>query len=436
MTDLQVSVEALDGLEKRMTVTIPAERIEKEIDTRLLSVGRKAKLKGFRPGKVPPKVIRQHYGAGVREEVLNEIVQSSYSAALDQEKLRPAAMPKLEQGSAEAGDDFAYSATFEVYPEFKLDGLDELVVNRAETEIGDQDIDEMIETLRKQRATWTPVERNAADGDKVKVDFEGKVKGEPIEGGAGQDVEIVIGQGQMLEEFEKNLLGVSVGDEKTFKLKFKKDYQAEDLAGKKAEFTVNVKEIAEQELPALDTEFAKTFGIESGDLDEFRADVRKNMEREADSMIQADVKRQIMEQLLGANPIEIPSALTQGEAGNLRKEAMRNLGIEDEHTDDPRVPALDAYQEPAERRVRLSLLVGAVIEENSLEVDRDRVKAKVDEICAPYEKPEEFKKLYYQNPQLLQQIENMVLEEQVIDWLVSKAKLTVTPKGFGELRNS
>ena len=433
MADMQVSVEALDGLEKRMTVTIPAERIEKEIDTRLLSVGRKARLKGFRPGKAPPKVIRQHYGAGVREEVLNEMVQSSYSAALDQEKLRPAALPRLEQQSAQAGHDFAYTATFEVYPEFELQGLDGLAVDKAETEIAGKDVDEMIETLRKQRATWVPVERRAADGDRVIVDFEGKVKDEPIEGGIGKDVEIVIGQGQMLEDFEKHLLGLSAGEEKSFKLKFKKDYRAEDLAGKKATFTVNVKEVAAQELPAVDEEFVKAFGIESGDLGAFRADVTKNMEREAGSMIQSDVKRQVMEQLLEANPIEIPSALIQNEAANLRKEAMRNLGIPDDETDDPRVPSLEVYQEPAERRVRLGLLVGAIIEENDLEVDRERVKLKVDDICAPYENPEEFKKLYFQNPQLLQQVENMVLEEQVVDFLVSRAKLTLTPRAFGEL---
>ncbi len=435
MTDLKVSVEALEGLEKRMTVTIPATRIENEIDTRLLSVGRKAKLKGFRPGKVPPKVIRQHYGAGVREEVLNEMIQSSYSAALDQEKLRPAAMPTLEQGSAEIGDDFAFSATFEVYPEFTLDGLDGFKVERAETEIGDQDVDEMIETLRTQRATWNPVERKAADGDKVTVDFEGKIKDEPIEGGVGQDVEIIIGQGQMIEDFEKNIIGLSVGDEKTFNLKFRKDYQAEELAGKKASFTVNVKEVAEQELPELDAEFVKAFGIESGDPDAFRADVRKNMLREAEAMIQSDEKRQVMEQLLDSNPIEIPSALIHSEAGNLRKEAMRNLGVDEANAEDSRVPPLETYLEAAERRVRLSLLVGAVVEENKLEVDRDRVKGKVDEICAPYEKPEEFKKLYFQNPQLLQQVESMVLEEQVVEWLVSKADLTVTSKGFSELRN-
>ena len=436
MADLQVSVEALEGLEKRMTVTIPAALIEAEIDTRLLSVGRKAKLKGFRPGKVPPKVIRQHYGAGVRQEVLNEMVQSSYTAALDQEKLRPAAMPTLEQSAPESGADFSFSATFEIFPEFQLDGLDKLEVERIETEIGDQDVDDMLQTLRAQRATWNPVERKVADGDKVTVDFEGKVKDQPIEGGVGQDVEIIIGQGQMLEEFEKNLLGLSVGDEKTFNLKFKKDYQAEELAGKKASFTVNVKGIAGQELPDLDEEFVKSFGVESGDMDVMLTDVRKNMEREAEAMIQADLKRQVMDHLLATNPIDIPSALIQSEAGNLQSEAKRNLGIKDEGVNDPRVPSLDTYLEAAERRVRLGLLVSAVIEENSLKVEQSRVRDKIDEMCAPYEKPEEFKQIYFQNPQLLAQVESGVLEEQVTEWLVAQAKLTVTPKAFSELRDS
>jgi len=435
MTDLQVSVEALEGLEKRMTVTIPASRIEKEIDTRLLSVGRKARMKGFRPGKIPPKVIRRQYGAEVREEVLNEMIQTSYSAALEKEKLRPAAMPTLEQGSAETGDDFAFSATFEVYPEITLEGLDGFEVERAETAIDDQDVDEMIETLRTQRATWKPVERKAVEGDKVTIDFAGTIKDKPIEGGAGQDVQIIIGQGRMLEDFEKNLVGLSAGDEKTFKLKFGKDYQAEELAGKKASFTVNVKEVAEQELPELDAEFVRTFGVDSGDLDAFRTDVRKNMEREAEAMIRSDEKRQVMEQLLDTNPIDIPTALIGKEAENLRTEAMRNLGVEEANADDSRVPPLEAYLDAAERRVRLSLLVGAIIEENGLVVDRDRVTEKVDEICAPYDKPEEISKLYFQNPQLLAQVENAVMEEQVIEWLVSNADLKVVPKKFSELRN-
>ena len=433
--NLQVSVEAVKGLEKRMTVTIPADQIEQEVTTRLKKVGNTAKLKGFRPGKVPAKIIRQQYGAGVRQEVLNEMVQSSYTAAIDQEALKPAAMPTVEPADADDGNDFTYVATFEVFPEFELKALKDFPVERAETEIGDADIDEMIDTLRSQRADWTPVERQSADGDQVTIDFEGTLKGEPLEGGSGQDADIVIGQGQMLEDFEKNLLGLSAGDEKTFKLKFPKDYQATEIAGQKAEFKINVKAVAEQSLPEVDAEFVKGFGIESGDVEAFRQDVRNNMEREAKAMIDSEVKRQVMEHLLETNPIEVPSALITSEADNLRKEALRNLGLPEDAPDGPNVPALDSYLEAAERRVRLSLLVGAVIEENSLQVDRDRVRDKLDEICAPYEQPDEIKKIYMQNPQLMGQIESMVLEEQVVDWLVSQAKLTVTPKAFGELRN-
>lgn len=435
MTDLQVSVESLEGLQRRMTVTIPASNIEQEVSVRLEKVGRNAKLKGFRPGKAPEKVIRQHYGVQVREEVLSDLIQSTYSAAIEKENLRPAALPTLEQGQTEVGADFAYSATFEIYPEIELAKFDDMKVERAETEIGAADVDEMIDTLREQRADWTTVDRPAADGDKVTVDFDGKINGEPVTDGTGTDVEIILGKGRMLEEFEKNIPGMSATDEKSFDVTFAEDYQAEELAGKTANFTVTVKSVAEQQLPELDADFVKTFGVESGDVEAFRADVCKNMEREAAAMILADVKRQVMEQLLEANPIDIPAALTEREAESLRSEALRKLGVTDEKADDPRVPPIDAYRDAAERRVRLGLLIGAVIEDNGLSVDRERVKDKVDEICAPYDKPEEFKKLYFQNPQLLEQVESVVLEEQVVEWLVAQAELTVSPKAFSELRN-
>jgi len=238
-----------------------------------------------------------------------------------------------------------------------------------------------------------------------------------------------------LDEFEKNSPGMSATEEKSFDVTFADDYHAEELGGKTANFTVLVKAVAEQQLPALDEDFVKSFGVESGDIEAFRNDVRKNMEREAGAMILADVKRQVMEHMLEANPIGIPAALTDREAASLRSEALRKLGVTDESADDPRVPPIDAYRDAAERRVRLSLLVGAVIEENGLTVDRERVKDKVDEICAPYDKPEEFKKLYFQNPQLLEQVESVVLEEQVVEWLVAKAELTVSTKAFRELRN-
>jgi trigger factor len=433
MTDLQVSVETREGLERRIKVQIPADRIEDEVNSRLQRVGRTAKLKGFRPGKIPAKVIRQHYGGQIRQEVLQAIVESSYSEAITQEKLRPAAVPTIEPENAGAGDDFTYTATFEIYPDVKLAGLDGLKVERPQTEIEAADLDEMIETLRKQRATWLPVERSAAEGDQVTVDFEGSLKGEPIANGSGKEVPIVLGQGQMLADFEKNLIGLKSGSEKAFKLKFPKDYHAEELAGQKVDFQVNIGGVAEQQLPDVDQEFIKALGVASGDADDFREDVRSNMVREVDSRIKAEIKRQLMEQLMEANPIDLPAVLIEREAASLRDESMRNLGITDPQ--DPQAPGLDAFREAAERRVRLGLLVSAVIEENKLEVDRERVKQKVDEMCAPYDQPEEIRKLYYQNPQLLSQVENLVMEDQVVEWLVSKATVKDKVISFNDLMN-
>jgi len=431
MTDMRVSVASGSGLERRMTVEIPATKIESEIDTRLTKVRRSAKLKGFRPGKVPPKVIRERYGLQVRQEVLQDMIQSSYSTAIEQENLRPAAMPTIEPGDGAEGDDFAFTAVFEVYPDVSIAGLDKLKVAQPETEIEDSDVDEMIETLRQQHADWSPVEQKSGDGDRVTVDFEGTLKGEKFEGGAGTDVPVVIGQGQMLEDFEKNLKGLKAGDEKSFKMKFPKDYHSSELAGQKVEFAVVVKEVAAQVLPDVDEEFVKKFGVDGGDVETFRADVRKNMVREAEARNKAEIKRQVMEGLLDANPIEVPGALVDQEAVSLRSESLRNMGITDEN--DPNVPPAEQFRDPAERRVRLGLLVSAVIQDNEIEVDRDLVKAKVDEVVAPYDEPDEIRKMYFQNPQLMSQVENLVLEEQVIAWLVDKATVTTKKVAFSEL---
>jgi len=432
MTDLQVSVEAREGLQRRIKVQIPADRIETEINARLRTVRKSAKLKGFRPGKVPPKVIQQRYGGQVRQEVLQDIVQSSYTEAISREKFRPAGTPTIEPEQIETGKDFSFTATFEIYPDFKIRGLDKLKVEKPGTEIKDSDVDEMIETLRQQRATWSVVDRKAAQGDQVTVDFEGTLKGEPIENGKGEQVPIVLGESQMLEDFEKNLIGLAGGDEKTFKLKFPKDYQASELAGKKVSFDVKVTEVAEPQLPEFDEEFIRAFGITSGTVDDFRQDVLDNMSRELDNKIKTEVKAQVMTQLLDTNPIDIPAVLVEREAGQLQSEAMRNMGVSDPQEG----PALESFREAAERRVRLGLLIGAVIEENELKVDRDRVKEKVDEMCASYENPEEIRRIYYQNPQLLSQVEGVVMEEQVVEWMIAQAKMEVKPTDFTELMNA
>jgi trigger factor len=431
MTEVQVSVESQEGLQRKMRVQVPADRIEQEVENRLRNVGRSARLKGFRPGKAPPRVIRQRYGGQVRQEVLEEFLQTSYSEAISRENLRPAGGPRIEPETVEEGKDLTYTATFEIYPDVELQGLDAMKIVRPDITVGESDVDDMLETLRKQRSTWSAVERAAADGDRVTIDFEGTVKGEPIEGGQGEQVPMVLGSGQMLPDFEKNLAGLSAGDGKTFKLKFPKDYHANELAGQKASFAVKVSEVAERLLPDLDQEFVKGFGIESGEIDDFRTDVRRNMEREAAAKAQAEVKRQAMEALLQANPIQIPAVLVEQQAAGLQSETMRSMGIEDPDKAPPR----ESFRDTAEKRVRLGLLVGAVIRENQIEVDRDRLNVKVDEMCASYQDPEAVRKIYFQNQELLGQVESLVLEEQVVEWLVSQAAVENKPTSFHDLMN-
>jgi trigger factor len=426
---MQVSVEVSSGLERRMRVQVPAEKIDKEVESRLQKVGRSAKIKGFRPGKVPAKVIRQQYGSEVRQEVLQEVLQSSYSEAVMQEKLQPAGGPTIEPENLEEGKDLTYTAVFEVYPEFELKGLAKIKVQQPETTIQDADIDTMMENLRKQRASWSAVERKAADGDQVTLDFTGTLKGEPFEGGTAEAFPVVLGEGAMLPDFEKNLKGVAAGEEKSFKMKFPKDYHATELAGEKVEFAINVSEVAEQVLPEVDAEFVKTYGFESGELADLRKDIVANMERELEAKTKADVKKQLLEGLLDSNSIELPAVLVQQECESMQKEAMQRMGI----TDESQAPIADSFSETAEKRVRLGLLMSAAIRENDLELDSDRVTAKVDEICAPYDNPDEIRNIYLQNPQFLGQIESMVLEEQVVEWLVAQAKVSAKTMAFKEL---
>jgi len=426
---MQVSIETSAGLERRMRVQVPAEKIDKEVESRLQTVGRSAKLKGFRPGKIPPKVIRQHYGSQVRQEVLQEILQSSYSEAVVQEKLRPAGGPSIEPESLDEGQDLAYTAVFEVYPEFEVKGLDSIKVNRPEVELADPDVDTMIENLRKQRASWEDVERKAAEGDQVTLDFDGTLKGEPFEGGSAKDFPVVLGEGAMLADFEKNLPGLKAGDEKSFKLKFPKDYHAAELAGQKVEFAIKVSKVAEQQLPDLDEEFIKAYGVESGSEEDLRADLRKNMQRELDAKTRGEVRRQLLDGLLAGNPVELPDVLVSQECESLQKETMQRAGI----ADPEQAPQLESFKEDAKKRVRLGLLMTEILSANKLELDRDLVNAKVDEMCAPYDNPEEIRNIYLQNPQFLGQIENMALEEQLIDWLTEQAQVGTKKMTFTEL---
>lgn len=429
MSDMQVSLEAGSGLERRMRVQVPAGRIEQEVEARLRDAGRSASLKGFRRGKAPAHVIRQRFGAQIRQEVLQDVVQSSYSEAIAKENLRPVAAPAIEADPLESGKDFSFTAVFEIYPEFKVEGLDRLSVERPEIQVDETDIDRTVDRLRRQKGNWKTVDRPAAQGDRLVVDFVGRLNGEAIEGGKAELLEIVIGEGRMLEEFETSLVGMLRDEEKSFAVRFPADYHEPKLRDQDVVFDVRVSDIAELELPPLESEFIKGCGAVSGELGELRWLIRQSLEREAASRVQADVRRQIMEQLLAGNPVEVPAVMVDREAVALQSDGMRNLGLKNAQS----APPADAYREVAKRRVRLGLIIGALIREYDLKIDEARVDNRLDELCQSYDRPEEAKKLYLQSPVLMERIENSVMEEQAMAWLVDRAQVTSKPVALSDL---
>jgi trigger factor len=428
---MQVTVESTGALERRMRVELPAERIEQEVNSRLKSVGRTAKLKGYRPGKVPPKVVKQRYGKQIREEVLSELMRKSYTDAVMQENLNPAGGPQIEPEISKDDNNFAYVATFEIMPKIELKGLDKLKVEMAEVTIDDSDMDDMLLRLRKQKASWETVERKSADGDRVVVDFTGTLKGEAFDGGTGTEVPVVLGQGQMLPDFEKALFGIQAGDEKSFKVKFPKDYHAEDLAGKKVDFAITTHRVEEEILPPVDDKLAEAFEVTEGGMDQFLKDVKENMTREAEAKVKGDVREQIMDALLEANSIDIPQTLKQQEMHSLQHDAMQRLGIEDHD----QAPPIGNFEEMGEKRVRLSLLVSQLIADQNLTVDEDKVRERVEEMCSSYENSEDMVEMYMSNPQVVQQVQPMVLEQQAIDWLLENGKTTNKKVSFTEYMN-
>jgi trigger factor len=431
MEELEVSLEAGTGLERRLQVRVSAKRIEREVEVRLRSVGRNANLKGYRPGKVPEKVIRQRFGEQVRREVLQDIIQSTYGEALNRQQLRPAGEPQIEAApeAGAKGADFAYTASFEVFPEFTVRGLDAVAITRPEPAFDDADLEFISNNLRRQRSHWHAADREARQGDRVVVDFQGRLNGAPMPGGDGEKVTIELGAGRMVEDFERQLVGVKAGESRDIRVRFPVDYPNRELAGQTADFSVQVGEVAEQHLPEVDEEFIRAFGVESGSRDDFIRDLRDIMGDEFTARARADVKRQLLEQLLTSNPIEIPVILVEQEATSLQSDAMRRLGV----SDPGQAPALESFRQTAERRVRLGLLIGELIREQGLVVDREKVRERIEQLSSGYDNPDEIRKLYYQTAQLLSQVESSVLEEQVVDWLAGRAAVTPKPTTFRAL---
>ena len=413
-----------------MEVQVPAVEIDKAVDERLQRLSRTVRLKGFRPGKVPVKVVRQQFGQQVRQEVLNDVVQSSFAEAVDQEKLTPAGGPRIEPINVGDGD-LKYRAVFEIVPQIELKGLETLPVERPVADVSEADIDAMIQNLREQKPTFTSVEREAWDTDRVTIDFNGTIDGQPFEGGSGENIPIVLGAGRMLADFEAGLVGAKGGEQRTIKLTFPQNYGAPALAGKQAEFAVSVKSVEERHLPELDEEFCKLYGVEQGGIEQLRREVEENMRRELADAIRARLKKQVLDGLAAANAIELPKSMVDAQVRDMQIDAARRMGARDAS----QIPPPDAFQEAARRRVQLSLLVSEVIKNANIQVNQAQVQQRFQELAQQYPDALQAVEQYRTNPQMRRQMEAAVLEDQVVDWLLERARVTDKESSFKELMN-
>jgi len=417
---MQVSVENTSTLECRMTIGVPAERIETEVNKRLQQTARKAKIPGFRPGKVPMSVIRQRYEDGARQDALGDLIQATFYEAVVEQKLNPAGAPSVEPKSFEKGKDLEYVATFEVFPEFTVAGFESVAVERLSADVADSDLDNMLEILRKQNVRFEETDRAAQNEDQLNIDFVGKIDGEEFAGGSATGTQLVLGSARMIPGFEDALVGAKAGEKRVLTLTFPEDYQNLELAGKPVEFDVTVNTVSEPKLPELNEAFFNQFGIKETGIEGFRTEVRKNMERELRQAIKSKVKNQVMDGLLAANPIEVPKALLENEVNRLRVQAVQQFGG---NIKPDQLPA-ELFEEQAKRRVELGLIVAEVVKQFDLKPDEDRVRELIKEMASAYQEPEQVVSWYYKNEQQMNEVRSVVLEEQVVDTVLQKASVT------------
>ncbi|MGM0926581.1 MAG: trigger factor [Pseudomonadota bacterium] len=418
---MQVSVDTTSQIERRITVQVPAAEIDEAVNARLKDAAKNVRMDGFRRGRVPMSVIRQRYGSDVRNEVVGEVMRERYVRAISEHELNPAGFPQIEPTVNEAGKDLEFVATLEVYPEVELAPIEGTEVERPVVEVTEADVDEMIDTLRKQNAAWEAVERAAEDGDQVTIDFQGFLGDEPFEGGSAEGHDLVIGSGSFIPGFEEQLIGAQAGEEKEIKVTFPEDYQAENLAGQEATFKVKAHAVKGQTLPEVDAEFVQKFGVEDGDLDKFRAEVKKNMTREASQAVDNRVKQQVLTAMQKANEIPVPQALVQQETDGLKRQAAQQFGL-GEDFDVSQLPN-ELFEEQARSRVEVGLLLAEVIKANELEASDDEIRAKVQELAEQYQEPEQVVEHYMGNDQLKTQVKSAILEEKAVDVLLGQASV-------------
>ena len=430
---MQVSVETTQGLERRLTITVPAATVDAAVRKELNGLAKTRRIDGFRPGKAPVAIIKKMFGAMAHARVADEMMQNNFIKAIIESKLSPAGAPTMDPKEIKEGQDFEFTATFEVYPEFEVAGLESIKVEKPVASVKDADLANMIDTLRKQHATWSDVDVAAANGMRVTLDFVGSIDGEEFDGGKAEGFTLELGAGRMIPGFEDAILGKKAGDEFTIEVTFPADYHAEALKGKAAKFASKLNKVEEQVLPELTEEFVKRFGIESGSVEELKAEVRKNMERELAQALKNSVKEQVLNGLVEANQIDLPKAAVAQEIDTLRQQALQRFGGF-QGGNAPELPA-ELFQAQAERRVRVGLLLGDVIRTNEIKADDARVTSIIESMATAYEDPKEVIEYYQKNEQMLNGVRNLAVEDQAIDLILSKAQVTEKEVAFDDVIN-
>jgi trigger factor len=426
---MQVSLSDTGGLSRRLEVAVPATEVAQEVQQRLKRLSRTARLKGFRPGKAPLAVITKQFGEQVRAEVLSDLMRSSFAQAVTEQRLRPAGGPRIEPIALGPESDLKYAAHFEVLPEIKVASVEALAIERPSAAVTEADIDAMIENMRAQRPVFTPVERAARDGDRVVLDYQARIGGKVIEGGEQSDVRVVLGSRQAMPELEGGLRGVQAGEQRTLNVVFPAEHPNKRLAGQSTELHLSIKGVEEQSLPVVDEEFCRAYGVEQGGLEAMRAEVRESMERELAEVVRNRLRVQVLDGLYKDNPVDVPQALVDEQVQQLQIDTARRLGVRDVN----QLPAREAFVEPARRRVALGLLVGHIVQAQGLKPDRARVQARLDELVAGYPNADEARRAYQQNAEAMRQLESAALEDQVVDWVLERARITEKPMSFTEL---
>lgn len=430
---MEISVEATNELERRMTIAVPSEEVDSAVSARLEEAARNIRLNGFRRGKVPLKVVKNKFGKGVRQEVIGELMNRSYYEALTQKDIRPAGQPRIEANELGEGKDLEFTAIFEVYPQIELPDLTTMEVEKLVAEVTDQNIDDMIETLRDQRHSWQKVDRESADGDQLNLDYVGRREGVEFQGGSAKGANLVLGSGRMIPGFEDGLVGSKAGDTVTLDLSFPENYHNKELAGQAAQFEVTITSVSEKVKPELEDAFFASFGVEGGGLEAFRKEVAENMQREMKSAGRAKLKNKVLDALLAMCSIAVPKSLVAAEIGNLREQALQRMGVGAGRNFDPSLLPDELFREQAERRVTSGLLLGEVITKESMRADPAKVREAIEEIAATYESPDEVINWYYGNEEQLSAVESSVLEDQAFDFLLAQAKVTEKQVSYEEV---